>query len=112
MGPVANHETECLSLPGDLPVKVECLPFSRIPHTTRLFQDFVSHSPQVKQFYPHSPNLSDWSSQGTPNSRYDATRRQRVSDVLERQNKQWNTSPKTAANIARLRVGASAVITG
>jgi bacillithiol synthase len=112
MGTVANHETECPSLPGELPVKVECLPFSRIPHTTRLFRDFVSYSPQVKQFYPHSPNLSDWSSQATPDSRYDAARRQLVSDVLERQNKQWNASPKTAANIARLRSGASAVITG
>lgn len=112
MGPVANHETECLSLPGDLPVKVECLPFSRIPHTSRLFQDFLSYSPQIKQFYPHSPNLSDWSTQRTADSRCDATRRQPVSDVLERQNREWNPSPKTAANIARLRAGASAVLTG
>jgi bacillithiol biosynthesis cysteine-adding enzyme BshC len=93
-------------------VKVECLPFARIPHTTRLFQDFLSGSPQVRQFYPHSPNFSDWSTQRTPDPRYDATRRQPVCDVLERQNREWNPSSKTAANIARLRAGASAVLTG
>jgi bacillithiol biosynthesis cysteine-adding enzyme BshC len=112
MGSVANHEPECLSTPGELPVKVECLPFSRIPHTTRLFLDFLSHSPQVQQFYPRSPSFFEWLKQETPGQRYDAARRQRVSDALERQNRRWNVSPKTLANIARLRAGASAVVTG
>jgi bacillithiol biosynthesis cysteine-adding enzyme BshC len=112
MGSVANHEPECLSTPGELPVKVECLTFSRIPHTTRLFLDFLSHSPQVQQFYPRSPSFFEWLKQETPGQRYDAARRQRVSDALERQNRNWNASAKTLANIARLRAGASAVVTG
>jgi len=37
-------------------VKVECLPFSRIPHATRLFLDFLSYSPRIQHFYPHSPS--------------------------------------------------------
>ena len=112
MGPIANHETDGQSLSGELSVKVECLPFSRIPHTTRLFQDFLSYSSQVRQFYPHPPTCFDWSEHKTPDSRYDAARRQRVSDAVERQNKAWNASPKTLANIARLRGGASASVTG
>src|SRR6266403_661431 len=111
MGPVADHEP-CPALPGDLPVKAECLPFAQIPHATRLFSDFLSYSSNVQQFYPRSPNLNEWLKQETPAERYDAPRRQRVSDVLERQNKAWDASSKALANIARLRTGASVVVTG
>jgi len=97
---------------GELPVKVECLPFSRIPHSTRLFLDFLSYSPQLQKFYPRSPSLAEWRTQETPGERYDAARRRQVSDALERQNRAWNASPKTLDNIARLRSGASAVVTG
>jgi bacillithiol biosynthesis cysteine-adding enzyme BshC len=43
---------------------------------------------------------------------YDPSRRERVGAILERQNKAWEASPQTAANLARLRRGASAVVTG
>src|SRR6266576_2316298 len=111
MGPVADHEPRP-AMPGDLPVKADCLPFAQIPHTTRLFTDFLSYSPNVRQFYPKAPNLSEWLKQVTPTERYDDARRRRVSDVLGRQNKLWAASSKTLANIARLRAGASAVVTG
>ena len=51
-------------------------------------------------------------SQETPGQRYDAQRRARVCEILERQNRHWNASEKTIANIARLRAGASAAVTG
>ena len=41
-------------------MKAQCLPFSQIPHTTRLFDDLLSYSPSVRQFYPHSPHFSEW----------------------------------------------------
>ena len=43
---------------------------------------------------------------------YDSARRARVADILERQNRAWDASPKTLENIARLRGGASALVTG
>jgi bacillithiol synthase len=112
MGSIANREPECRVQPEVLPVKTQCLPFSLIPHTTRLFADFLSDFPKVQQFYPRSPNFSEWVRQETPGQRYDALRRARVSDILERQNKTWGASENTIANIARLRGGASAVLTG
>ena len=93
-------------------MKSECLPFGQIPHTTRLFTDFLSHSAGVQPFYPRSAHFSEWSQQETPNQRYDATRRARVSDILERQNNAWGASPKTLENIARFRSGACAAVTG
>jgi len=40
---------------GDLPVKAHCLPFAQIPHSTRLFLDFLSGAPGIQHFYPRSP---------------------------------------------------------
>ena len=34
---------------------------------------------------------------------YDSARRARVADILERQNRAWDASPKTLENIDRLR---------
>ena len=112
MATVENHETDCLLSPGEVSVKVDCLPFTQIPHTTKLFQDFLSYSPKIRGFYPSSPRISDWLTRQTQTKRYDPARRGLVSDILERQNRSWNTSPRSLANIERLRRGASAVVTG
>jgi bacillithiol synthase len=93
-------------------VKSECLPFGQIPHTTKLFTDFLSYSSDVRSFYPRPPYFSEWVKQETPNQRYDPQRRATVSDILERQNKTWEASPKTLENIARFRSGACAAVTG
>jgi bacillithiol biosynthesis cysteine-adding enzyme BshC len=95
-----------------LPVKSQCLPFTQIPHTTRLFTDFLSYSPGVRPFFPNSPHFSEWISSQASALQYDSARRQRVSSILERQNKSWDASPQTLANLSRLRGGAAAIVTG
>ena len=93
-------------------MKSHCLPFSQIPHTTRLFEDFLSYTARVQPFYPHSPNFTEWMKDEAGKISYDASRRERVSAILERQNKSWGASGKTLANLERLRKGAAAVVTG
>ena len=93
-------------------VKAHCLPFSQIPHTTRLFTDFLAYSPGVRPFYPHSPYFNEWMKAQPFALEYDSARREQVSAILERQNKSWNGSPQTLGNIERLRRGACAVVTG
>jgi bacillithiol biosynthesis cysteine-adding enzyme BshC len=93
-------------------VKAQCLPFTQIPHTTRLFTDFLAYAPSVQPFYPHSPHFSEWSKGEAAALQYDSSRRERVSTILERQNKSWDASPQTFANLNRLRQGAAAVVTG
>lgn len=93
-------------------LKAHCLPFAQIPHTTRLFTDFLAYSPQVRPFYPHPPHFSEWLKEEASALRYDAPRRERVSTILERQNRSWDASPQTLANLGRLRKGAAAVVTG
>src|SRR5882672_2348134 len=97
---------------GELSVKAQCLPFSQIPHTTSLFTDFLAYSPKVQQFYPRSPYFPEWLKEEAASLRYDSSRREQVSAILERQNKSWEASPQTLANLERFRKGAAVVVTG
>lgn len=93
-------------------MKSHCLPFSQVPHTTRLFADFLAYSPQVQPLYPKSPHFQEWVKEEAATISYDDARRERVSAILERQNKSWGASAKTLANLERMRKGAAAVVTG
>ncbi len=93
-------------------MKSHCLPFSQIPHTTRLFADFLAYQPAVQAFYPRPPYFQEWLKDEAAKISYDSSRRERVAAILERQNKAWGASAKTLANLERLRKGAAAVVTG
>ena len=93
-------------------MKAQCLPFAQIPHTTRLFTDFLAYPPNVRPFYPHSPHLGQWLKAEASALNYDPVRRESVSTILERQNASWDASPQTFANLSRLRRGAAAMVTG
>ncbi len=89
----------------------DCIPFSSIPHTTRLFSDYLTQAPGIRQFYPHSSDGADIASLARVVPSGTETHR-RVADVLERQNRAWGASDAVLHNIQRLREGAHAVVTG
>jgi bacillithiol synthase len=93
-------------------MKSQCLPFTQIPHTTRLFLDYLSYTPSVHGFYPRSPIFSEWVKDEAQRVAYDAARRSKVSEILERQNRAWGASQKTLDNLERFRRGALAAVTG
>jgi bacillithiol synthase len=97
---------------GELSMKSQCLPFQQIPHTTRLFLDYLSYTPSVRSFYPRSPIFSEWVKDESQQVVYDAARRGKVSEILKRQNRAWGASAKTLANIERFKHGALAAVTG
>jgi bacillithiol biosynthesis cysteine-adding enzyme BshC len=97
---------------GEPPVKAQCLPFAQIPHTTALFTDFLAYSSKVQPFYPHSPHFREWLKVEASTLGYESSRRERISAILERQNKSWNGSSQALANLTRLRKGAAAIVTG
>ena len=89
-----------------------CLSFQQIPHSTPLFLDYLYHFDRVQRFFPRPPLSREWLQAEVSRLHYDATRRERVAAILERQNRAWDGSRETLDNIARLRSGASAVVTG
>jgi bacillithiol synthase len=98
-------------LAGAVILTSDCIPFSAIPHTTKLFSDYLAQSPEVRKFFPHASGAASIVSlvrvvpSGTETHR-------RVADVLERQNRAWGASDAVLRNIQRLREGAHAVVTG
>lgn len=93
-------------------MKSECLPFRQIPHTTPLFTDFLSYSSKVHPFFPRSAHFTQWFRDEAASINYDAERRAKVAEILERQNQAFGSSEKTLKNVDRLRKGAFAVVTG
>jgi len=98
--------------PGVRPLRSECLSFSQIPHTTRFFLDFLSSDPKVTQFCSRPANFKSWIKDEAPKVRYAQDRRTQVAAILERQNRSWGAGPRTFENLARLRAGATALVTG
>ena len=92
-------------------MKSECMPFTAIPHNSRLFLDFLFDFEQVGGFYGHRPNAQAVL-QHARHLEFPAERRARVADVLERQNRRWGASPETLAAIEKFRQGAVACIGG
>src|SRR3982750_4765426 len=101
-----------MSMPaGDDAVIPDCISFSSIPHTTKLFTDYLSQCPQIHRFFPHPTHAAHIASlAGTVPHGTEMHRR--VADVLERQNRAWGASEHVFRNIQRLRDGAHVVVTG
>jgi bacillithiol biosynthesis cysteine-adding enzyme BshC len=93
-------------------VEPECLPFSSIPHTTRLFDDFLHHFDRVRAFYARPPLDESWREEEKRSIVYPADRRKAVAAILERQNRAFGAGLQTLENVQRLREGATAVVTG
>src|SRR2546425_695123 len=97
----SNHSPLLLFDPpkhGVLLMRAGCLPISAIPHVSRLFQDYLSHFDRVSSFYPRPP-FSNFYATEAASLKYPAERRQRVADVLEKQNRGWGASAKTLQNV-------------
>jgi bacillithiol biosynthesis cysteine-adding enzyme BshC len=90
----------------------QCLSFSQIPHTTRLFADYLAGLPKVAPFYSRPPQFRSWFQEEAQKVVYDARRRARVTAALERQNRAWGASAKTLANLEKLRSGSLAAVSG
>jgi bacillithiol biosynthesis cysteine-adding enzyme BshC len=98
-------------LSGDDGVIPDCIPFSAIPHTTKLFSDFLSYSPDVRKFFPNPPDPTRVAARAAVVPHGTKIHAQ-VADALEKQNRAWGASEQTLINIQRLREGAHAVVTG
>jgi len=93
-------------------MKSHCFPFRQVPHTSKLFLDYLDFSPSVQPFYSRSPRFLEWAKEESGRIQYPAERRSQISAILERQNRNWGASATALENIDRLRSGACAIVTG
>ena len=92
----------------------ECYPISTLPGTTALFRDYVeaaasSNAPALRRWYPTDPFSMAWA---THPPSLDPSHRTHLTDALLRQANNFAAGDAVLANIARLKQGAAAVVTG
>ena len=88
-------------------MQTECYPISILPRLSRLFLDYAESREPLAPFYPFSPYSTQWTA-----PTQDSAIRAAIADLLDEQNRAFNASPATLANIVRLRQGAPTVVTG
>src|SRR5512146_2223679 len=99
------------ALPPELTVSEHCIPYTAIPHSSKLFLDYLFHFQKVSEFYPRPANRS-WLADEAKRIQYDPQRRARVAAVLDRQNASFGVGQKAQESLHRFREGAVAVVTG
>jgi bacillithiol synthase len=97
-------------------MSTECYPIATLPHTTKLFRDYLAmgedgaRSP-VRRWFGAEPFGTAWMRQAKENPR-PGVNPAALADALERQSIAFGASAATLANIVKLRAGARAVVTG
>jgi bacillithiol biosynthesis cysteine-adding enzyme BshC len=90
-------------------MKTECYPLSLLPGLSRLFLDFAERREALAPFYPASAYSTEWM---TIRPVLPPAGRETLCQLLEQQNRSFGAGDAVFENIARLRSGASAVVTG
>ena len=96
-------------------MSTECYPIATLPHTTQLFRDFLAMGASaaaspLRQWYGADPLGTAWMFSLRPNAA--RTNAAALADALERHSLVFGAGTATLANIAKLRTGARAVVTG
>jgi len=87
----------------------ECYPISILPHSSKLFLDYAEQREPLLPFFHSSPYSTGWMLHRTQISE---GAREAIAGILEKQNREFGAGEKVFANIAVLRRGANAVVTG
>ncbi len=90
-------------------MSVECFPITVLPHVSQIYRDYLAMEEHaiVRRWYGAEPFANKWIGKGVPVGHADA-----LADLLEREAAEFGASDAAKANIAKLRAGARAVVTG
>src|SRR3982751_6460189 len=111
---MSTTEAACYSTPEEAGLRVEALPFERIPHQSRLFLDYLRDPLALLRFYPSAVRFHHELAARVPEVlAAHETDRRALCDALEAMNVNWGAGPETLDNIALLREEDTvAVVTG
>lgn len=101
---MSTVEAACYSTPEESGLRVETLPFEKIPHQSRLFLDYLKDPVALRRFYPSAVRFHHELPQRVPEvlASYKVDRN-KVCDALEAMNQRWGAAEATLDNIRLLR---------
>jgi bacillithiol synthase len=96
-------------------MSVECFPITILPNVSQLYRDYLAMADSagdsaVRRWYGSEPFAGKWMRSGLAAG--DAKHREALADLLARQAVDFGASEAAKTNIAKLRTGARAVVTG
>ena len=104
---LSTAEPACYSTPEESGLRVETIPFDRVPNQSRLFLDYLKDPTALKQFYPSAVRFHHELQQRVPEVlAAHKVDRAKVCDALEAMNRRWsigNAGEETLKNIQLLR---------
>ncbi|HEX3185469.1 MAG TPA: bacillithiol biosynthesis cysteine-adding enzyme BshC [Pyrinomonadaceae bacterium] len=101
---MSTAEAACYSTPEDSGLRVETLPFERIPHQSRLFLDYVKDPVALRKFYPSAIKFHHELPDRVPEKlAAHQVDRNKVADALAAMNQRWGAPQETFDNINLLR---------
>lgn len=107
-------ESACHSTPEGVGLRVERLPFARVPHQSRLFLEYLEDPTRLSRFYPEAVRFHhELDARARRVLEHYATDRAALCDALADANTSWGAGRETLDNVRRLRSNSSvAVVTG
>ena len=97
-------ETACYSTPEESGLRVETIPFEKIPQQSRLFLDYLRDPVVLRRFYPSAVRFHHELSARVPEVlAAHTTDRKLLCDALGETNASWGAGAETRANIELLR---------
>ncbi|HEV2836742.1 MAG TPA: bacillithiol biosynthesis BshC, partial [Pyrinomonadaceae bacterium] len=101
---MSTAEPACYSTPEESGLRVETLPFDRVPHQSRLFLDYLKDPVALRKFYPSAVRFHHELQPRVPEvlAAHQADRNS-VADALEAMNRRWGAGQETLDNIKLLR---------
>jgi bacillithiol synthase len=93
-------------------MSVECYPITVLPHVSQIYRDYLAMAESagdsvVRRWFGAEPFAGKWVGRGKPVKDAGA-----LADLLEKQAVEFGAGDAVKANIAKLRAGARAVVTG
>jgi bacillithiol synthase len=101
---LSTAEPACYSTPEESGLRVETIPFDRIPHQSRLFLDYLRDPIALREFYPGAVRFHHELQERAPEVlAAHQTDRNSLCDALQDMNAAWGAGEETLKNIQLLR---------
>jgi bacillithiol biosynthesis cysteine-adding enzyme BshC len=101
---LSTAETACYSTPEEAGLRVETLPFERVPHQTKLYLDYLRDPTALRRFYPSAVRFHhELPARANEVLAAQKTDRGALCDALKEMNSSWGAGEKTLTNIEYLR---------
>ena len=101
---MSTAEPACYSTPEESGLRVETVPFDRIPHQSRLFLDYLQDPIALREFYPSAVRFHhELPARAAEVLAAHQTDRHALGDALLEMNTRWGAGEETLKNIQRLR---------